>query len=152
MGKQNLYDHTLRVPFIVKGPNIKQGARVDGMIYMQSLYATACDLAGIPTPSTVDFPSVVPFLKDPQKKGEEYVWASYCNYQHAVRSEKYKLIIYPKVKRIQLFDIQKDPYETKNLVGNKKYAKDLNKMFNVLLEKEKEFGDGDNLGKLTDYK
>ncbi|MCP3695966.1 MAG: sulfatase-like hydrolase/transferase, partial [Planctomycetaceae bacterium] len=33
-GKQNLYEHTWRVPFIVKGPGIKPGSRVQGNIYL----------------------------------------------------------------------------------------------------------------------
>ena len=51
-GKQNLYEHTWRVPFIVKGPGIKPGSRVEGNIYLLDVLATLCDLAGIPAPET----------------------------------------------------------------------------------------------------
>ena len=46
-GKQNLYQHTWRVPFIVKGPGIKPGSRAAGNIYLLDVLATLCDLAGI---------------------------------------------------------------------------------------------------------
>ena len=51
-GKQNLYQHTWRVPFIVKGPGIKPGTRAQGNIYLLDLLATFCDLATIPPPET----------------------------------------------------------------------------------------------------
>ncbi len=51
-GKQNLYQHTWRVPFIVKGPGIQAGARVEGNIYLLDVLATLCDLSGIAVPDT----------------------------------------------------------------------------------------------------
>ena len=46
-GKQNLYEHTWRVPFIVKGPGIKAGSRTKGNIYLLDVLSTLCDIAGI---------------------------------------------------------------------------------------------------------
>ena len=46
-GKQNLYQHTWRVPFIVRGPGIKPGSRAEGNIYLLDVLATLCDLAGL---------------------------------------------------------------------------------------------------------
>ena len=51
-GKQNLYDHTWRVPFIVKGPGIKSGSRVPGNIYLLDVLASLCELANIEVPAT----------------------------------------------------------------------------------------------------
>ncbi|NNE76596.1 MAG: sulfatase-like hydrolase/transferase, partial [Pricia sp.] len=52
MGKQNLYEHTWRVPFIVKGPGIPKNKRVEGNIYLLDVLPTLCDLAGIESPKT----------------------------------------------------------------------------------------------------
>jgi choline-sulfatase len=51
-GKQNLYEHTWRVPYIVKGPGIRAGSRTQGNIYLLDTLATMCDLAGIPAPDS----------------------------------------------------------------------------------------------------
>jgi choline-sulfatase len=51
-GKQNLYEHTWRVPYIVKGPGIKAGSRADGNIYLLDSLATLCDLAGVSAPES----------------------------------------------------------------------------------------------------
>ena len=151
MGKQNLYEHTVRVPLIFKGPSIKKNAQVDAMVYMQSVYATTCDLAGIKTPETVDFSSLLPLLKNSDAKGEEYIYGSYRHLQRMVRSEQYKLILYPNVKKIQMFDIVNDPYETRNLAGDKQSKKTVKKMFKVLKQKQVEFDDGLEFGKLAEY-
>ena len=151
MGKQNLYEHTIRVPLIFKGPHIQQNAKSEGMVYMQGLFATTCDLAGIPTPETVDFPSLLPQLQQPAKQAQEYIFGSYRHLQRMVRSDRYKLIVYPKVKEIQLFDMEKDPYETKNLAHKAKYEKTVTAYFKILQDKQKEFDDDINLGSLDNY-
>ena len=151
MGKQNLYEHTIRVPLIFKGPNIQPNVKTDGMVYMQGLYATTCDLAGIPVPSTVDFPSLLPQLQQPQSKGQEYIWGSYRQHQRMIRSERYKLIVYPKVKQIQLFDMEKDPYETKNLAHKDRYKKIVTEYFARLQAHQKKFEDTLNMGAPSEY-
>ncbi|MEQ1853211.1 MAG: sulfatase-like hydrolase/transferase, partial [Chthoniobacteraceae bacterium] len=62
-GKQNMYDHSLRVPFIVAGPGAKAGAKLDAPIYLQDAMATALDLAGVPKPGQVEFHSLLPLLR-----------------------------------------------------------------------------------------
>lgn len=62
MGKQNLYEHTWRVPFIVKGPGIKPG-RAMGNIYLYDVLGTLCDLGGITPPETVESTCFRPVLE-----------------------------------------------------------------------------------------
>ena len=45
MGKQNLYEHSWRVPFIVSGPGIKPSTRAKGNNYLLDILPTVCDLA-----------------------------------------------------------------------------------------------------------
>lgn len=40
MGKQNQYDHSVRMPLIIRGPGLEPGKRVNEMVYMQSVFAT----------------------------------------------------------------------------------------------------------------
>lgn len=141
MGKQNLYDHSMRVPLIFTGPGIKKETRVNDMVYMQSIYATTCDLAGIPIPESVDYKSLMPLLQGKKKQGEKYIFGAFRNIHRMVRSDRYKLILYPAEKQVQLFDIVKDPYETKNLAHDPAYRKVKQKMFNILLEEQQRFND-----------
>ncbi|MEN8248294.1 MAG: sulfatase-like hydrolase/transferase, partial [Bacteroidota bacterium] len=58
IGKQNLYDHSIRMPLIIKGPGLEAGEKSDEMVYLQSMYATTCELAGIQIPETVEYKSL----------------------------------------------------------------------------------------------
>ena len=60
-GRQNLYEHTWRVPYIVTGPGIMKG-RVQGNIYRMDTLATLCDLARIKAPATNEGTSFKPVL------------------------------------------------------------------------------------------
>jgi choline-sulfatase len=142
MGKQNQYDHSIRMPLIIKGPNLEKGKRINNKVYMQSIYATTCDLASIETPKTVEFKSFYNLLlTNGDYYGEEYVFGTYKKYQRMIRSDKYKLIIYPKVNKIQLFDLINDPKEIQNLAYNKKYRKIKKELYKQLQLKQVELED-----------
>ena len=50
MGKQNMYDHSVHVPLLMRGPGVPQGEIRDAQCYLLDIYPTLCDLtpAGIP--------------------------------------------------------------------------------------------------------
>ncbi|MDL2296716.1 sulfatase-like hydrolase/transferase [Bacteroidales bacterium OttesenSCG-928-C03] len=141
MGKQNMYDHSMRIPFIITGPDVKAGTQSDALIYMQSIFATTCDLAGIPIPETVDYGSLKPILTGDQTKGEEYIFGYFRDRHRMLRSDRYKLILYPYSNNAQLFDLATDPYETTNLINNPDYTEIKEELFQRFLEKQKEIGD-----------
>jgi len=62
-GKQNLYEHSWRVPLLAMGPGIAPGSRAPGMVYLLDVLATLCDLAAIPAPETNEGLSFKPVLK-----------------------------------------------------------------------------------------
>jgi arylsulfatase len=121
-GKQNLYDHSLRMPFIMAGPGIPKGKRNDALFNMQSLFATTCEMAGVPVPETVQFPSIAPLITGAKKQLHEALYAAFLDRQRAVRTGQWKLIRTPKEGQVQLFDVKKDPWETRNLAADPKHA------------------------------
>ena len=141
MGKQNQYDHSVRMPFIIRGPDLDGGKSIDNMIYMQSIYATVCELAGIGVPETVEYPSLVNLLDGEPEGGEEYVFGAYLDLQRMIRNKKYKLIVYPKVNEVQLFDLEYDPDEMNDLAENKKYKSIKKDLFEAMKRKQEELGD-----------
>jgi choline-sulfatase len=122
MGKQNLYDHSIRMPLLISGPGIKAGRRVDHMVYQHSTFATTCELAGVPIPGHVEFPSLVPHLRGRAAAPHDAMFCRYIDYQRAVRTRTHKLILYPKAGVTQLFDIDRDPWEVTNLAGRAETA------------------------------
>jgi arylsulfatase A-like enzyme len=117
MGKQNLYDHSTRMPLIFVGPGIPAGKRIDDMVYQHSVFATTCELAGVAPPKSVEFPSLVDSLHGRGTSKHDAMFCFYRDFQRSIRTRDHKLILYPQAKETQLFDLTKDPWETSNLAG-----------------------------------
>ena len=141
LGKQNQYDHSVRMPFFISGPGITAGKQSDAMIYMQSVFATTCELAGIEAPATVDFPSLKGVIEGKEEKVHDAVMGSYRNLQRMVRTDTHKLILYPHNGMQQLFDLTKDPREMVNIIDDAANENLKNEMFAKLLALQKEVGD-----------
>ena len=141
LGKQNQYEHSIRVPFVVKGPDIPAGESRDELIYLQSAYPTTCDMAGIPIPQTVEFRSLMPLIDRSSDTSYESIFGSYKGFQRMIRTDKYKLIVYPEVNHVQLFDMESDPYEMNNLAMDAAYEQTMIDMYNDLKALQTEVGD-----------
>jgi choline-sulfatase len=122
MGKQNLYDHSLRMPFIIAGPGIPKGRRNEALFNMQSLFATTCQMANVPLPDTVQFPSIVPLITGAKKEMHDTLYAAFLNRQRAIRTRQWKLIRTPHAGEVQLFDLRRDSWEMRNLASDPKHA------------------------------
>ena len=118
-GKQNLYEHTWRVPLIVKGPGIRAGSRAPGNVYLLDLLATFCDLAGISAPPTNEGISFRPVLEGRETVVRDTLYGVYCGGtkpgMRCVRRGDWKLIKYDvmdgAVRETQLFNLAQNPEE-----------------------------------------
>jgi choline-sulfatase len=141
LGKQNLYDHSLRVPFLLAGPGIPKGRRCDALFHLQSLYATTCEMAGVSVPDTVQFPSLVPLITGRKKQLHDALYAAFLHRQRAVRTARWKLIRTPGAQQVQLFDVKNDPWEQRNLATAPRHAATRAQLDNRLRELMKELHD-----------
>ena len=141
MGKQNMFDHSVRVPFMVNGPGITAGTRSDAWIYLQDVMPTTLELVGIEKPQHVQFNSLLPLIQGESKRGYDAIYGAYLALQRSVREGPYKLILYPKISQQVLYDVQQDPLELKNLADDPKYVKVKKKLFARLLELQRQTGD-----------
>lgn len=115
-GKQNLYDHSVRVPFIVAGPGVAKNAKIDAAIYLQDVMPTALDLAGAPKPARIDFHSLRPLLSGAQKESSyPSIYGGYLDLQRSITHDGWKLTAYPKIKVLRLYHLAKDPQEITDL-------------------------------------
>ena len=141
MGKQNMYDHSVRVPFIAVGPNIAKGKQKSGRIYLQDVMPTTLDLADVEKPDHVQFNSLVPVLNGQRKSPYDATYGAYVDVQRMVTEGDYKLIRYPKIGKTLLFNLQDDPWEKKNLADDPAYKKLIVKLNAKLKTLQKEMGD-----------
>lgn len=115
LGKQTLFDHSLRAPFILVGPDVPKGERISKDIYIQDAMATSLELAGVPKPEYVEFNSVLPLLDDQVSSSYPSIYGGYLDVQRAIRKDGYKLLVYPKLNKTLLFDLVNDPEEMNDL-------------------------------------
>ena len=116
MGKQNMYDHTMRGPFFIAGPGLAKGCRTSTFANLRDIYPTVCELAGIAIPETVEAKSLTPILRDQHKIIHKAGYGYFRDVQRMFQTEQWKLVFYPKINRYQLFNLKADPYEQKNLI------------------------------------
>ena len=133
MGKQNLYEHSLRIPLIVSGPGIPAGRRVPHLVWHADTMATILEMAGHPGDSACEGGSLVRLARGEAGSIRSTFAAAYRYAQRMVCNERHKLIRYfdgneqrqsretsvgeptRGSRTEQLFDLLNDPMETRNL-------------------------------------
>jgi len=110
-GKQNMYEHTVGVPLLMRGPGVPAGKRSDAQCYLRDLYPTVCELAGVPIPETVQGRSLAPVLRGEADSVRDCLFGHFRDVQRMVRTDRWKLIVYPKMDKVQLFDLHDDAHE-----------------------------------------
>ena len=139
LGKQNLYDHSVRVPLVLGGPGIPKGAKNNTDVYLQDVMATALDVARVEKPDYVEFNSLLPLIEQPGNGGLDAVYGAYINVRRSLRKDNWKLLVYPKVPQVKLFNLSADPEEMNNLADAE--PERVEALFAALQELQEEMGD-----------
>jgi len=117
-GKQNCYEHSVRVPLAFAGPGIPEGKQTDAYVYLFDIFPTLCDLIGIDRPGSVEGQSLVEAMGDPAANIRDMLYFAYWKNQRAVKDRRYKLVeyvVHETHNMTQLFDLDADPWELTNL-------------------------------------
>ena len=144
MGKQNLYDAGgIHVPLILKGPGISRAQKRDALCYLFDVMPTICELTDTPIPASCDGKSLATAIRGSDGPFRDYQYFAYTDTQRAVQDKRYKLIEYAHDGRrhTQLFDLQTDPHETRNLVDQEGYAEHRSRLKTQLQRLKKTYGD-----------
>lgn len=121
MGKQNLYDHSSRVPFVFAGPGVEAGARRDDLCYLYDIPGTLAGLLGFDLPGSM---TATKDLLTGSGDEREHVFLAYQSWQRGLRTKRHKYIEYAVNgrHRAQLFDLEDDPWETRDLADDEGHA------------------------------
>jgi arylsulfatase A-like enzyme len=142
LGKQNLFEHSVRAPLLLSGPGIPRNQQTRAMVYLHDLFPTVCDLVNIPVPDDLDGRSFAPVVQNPQRtESREAIFCAYRDVQRSIRDRRWKLIYYPRLGKLQLFDLQTDPFEKQNLVTKKNLAPKIRELQARLRDHQLALGD-----------
>jgi arylsulfatase A-like enzyme len=146
-GKQNVYEHSAKIPLIVSGPGLPRSKSFDALVYGFDIFPTICDLLKIKAPPSVQGKSLVPIIHGHEKVVRESSFHAYIHQnpdrvadtQHAVRDERWKLIRYDVKgeRRVQIFDLKDDPDEVRDLAADSAAQRELPRLNELLTHWQK---------------
>lgn len=140
-GKQSLYEHSMRSPVILAGPGIPAGRQVDAFAYLHDLFPTLGNLAGVAGPEGSEGLSLAPVLAGKAPGRRDSIFCAYAKAQRSVRDDRWKLIAYPRINKVQLFDLRSDPDERNDISADPAHAETLARMTALLRDRQAEAGD-----------
>jgi len=131
--KRFMYEESLRMPLMVRCPkHIKPGSVNDDIVLNLDFAPTFLNIAGTPVPADMQGESLVPILlgntPDDWRTSMYYHYYEYpavhsVKRHYGVRTNRYKLIhFYHDIDEWELYDLEKDPSEMKNVYGDPAYA------------------------------
>lgn len=154
--KSFAYEGSAHIPFILADPgnqlNLKRNSSTDQVVEIRDIMPTLLDAAKIDIPETVDGKSVIPLAQ-----GKEIKWRDYLHGEHVYGVESYhyitngkdKYIWYSQTGKEQFFDLEKDPQERHNAIGDAEYQENITLRRSQLIEelkgREEGFIDEDTL-------
>jgi arylsulfatase A-like enzyme len=147
MGKQNCYEHSVKVPLILSGPGIERDVKTNAFVYLFDIFPTLCELTETAIPESVDGISFAPILRGENHTSRETLFFAYKDLIRAVKDQKYKLLEYVsngKHTMTQLFNLDTDPWEMNNLAWTPEGERIVNKLRKRMKEYQTEWDDSDS--------
>jgi arylsulfatase A-like enzyme len=147
--KRWMFEESYRTPLLIEWPgNIKPGSVNNDMVSNVDFAETFLEMAGVKVPADMQGQSLVPVLKGntPANWRKEHYYHYYeypavhsVKRHYGISTERYKLIhFYYDIDEWELFDLQSDPNEMKNVYNDPTYMavrKDLHARLKKLVEK-----------------
>ncbi len=127
LGKEDIYEHGVRIPLIIAGPGIEKNAKNNAYVYLYDVFPTLCEKIGIDIPSSTDGKSFAKLLDG--KNGDEHrdeLYLIFDEFVRGIKDKRYKLIEYrngdtEEDKWTFLYDLKNDPWEKNSLAKDEKY-------------------------------
>ena len=147
--KRLAYDESMRIPMIVVYPEaVEKGSTISQLVTNADFAPTVLDFAGITIPPQMQGRSMRPLFAGDVSDWRDHVFYEYwTELVHsiptmiAVRTRQFKLVRYPNIKDLEeLYDLENDPSELKNLVDAPEYSEEKAEMERLLEESAKEVG------------
>ncbi|MEN9676177.1 MAG: hypothetical protein RIS76_2073 [Verrucomicrobiota bacterium] len=141
LGKQSVYEHSMRCPLIVAGPGVPAGGSTHAFTYLLDLFPTITGLADVPPLPGLAGESLQPLWTGARERIRDSVFLPFTDTMRAVRDERWKLIVYPQIGRSQLFDLQADPFEKRDLAADASFADQRTRLLTLMRDWQQRVGD-----------
>lgn len=156
--KRFMYDVSMQTPLLVRWPGkIKPNTVSNAMVQNIDFAPTILDAAGVAVPQWMQGKSMQGILTGRLKEFDRpYLYYHYYEFGRdhtviphlGVRTKRYKLIYFYTVNEWELYDLQKDPSELRNLARDPKHRATLQQMKDLLVKARNEYDDHEPAGTL----
>ena len=129
--KRFMYEESMRTPLVVRMPGGVRGD-IDALVQNIDYAPTFLELAGAEVPDAMQGVSLLPLLRGERPADwrrslyyhfYEYPAEHMVKRHYGVRTDRWKLIrFYDDIDHWELYDLQEDPHELRNLYGRPEYA------------------------------
>jgi arylsulfatase A-like enzyme len=154
--KRFMYEESLRMPFLVRYPaEIQAGSVNKDLVQNLDFAPTFLDYAGVAKPADVQGESIRPLLRGQTPADwRQSIYYHYYEYpavhsvkrHYGVRTQRHKLIhFYYDIDEWELYDLEKDPGEMRNVYADPAYAGVVKELTAELRRLQKKYGDSDEL-------
>lgn len=139
-GKQTMYEEGIRLPLIVRYPKLKRShAKNSNLTSLIDIFPTICDAAGVPTPESVEGKSLLGLYEGKGRWDRDRIFSSFVSPERhrlnirCIRTDRYKFVHHLTTDEVELYDLEKDPYELTNLAGQPRFEQLQNQLAGELL-------------------
>jgi len=153
--KHTNFENATHVPLLIRVKGLATNSKPTTQCEFVDIFPTLCDLTGIPTPKYLDGISLVPAMKNPTTPLREYALSQYPRGKtmgYSIRTKRFRYTQWignsysaekpyseAKVVATEMYDYEKDPLETKSLIGDESYAMEearMKKLFTEAMNRE----------------
>ena len=121
--KWTMYEQSVRVPAIICGPGIEHDLQIGDLVSLMDLGPTVLELAQISPPVWMEARSMCSYLAGDKRVVRDSVFSEHANdktleeteFMTMIRKDKWKLVHFVDSEEGQLFDLEADPRESRNL-------------------------------------
>lgn len=145
LGKQNVYEQSMKTPLIIYGPDVPKGKSSKAFTYILDMYATCLNVAGVKIPDEVDAKDLSQIWKGEKNKVRDVVFLPFQEKMRTVNDGRWKLHIYPPSNYVLLYDLKNDPEELINLANNPIYKDTISNLESILRKWQKKVNDNQPL-------
>jgi arylsulfatase A-like enzyme len=151
--KRFMYEESFRTPLLVRFPKeIKPGTKIDKLVQNLDFAPTFLDYAGIEVPEDMQGESFRDLVSGKTSEWRDAVYYTYYEYpsvhmvkrHYGVATDRYKLMhFYYDIDEWEMYDLETDPSEMKNIYNDPAYADVQKMMHQRLAELRTQYGDSD---------
>ncbi|HSI78887.1 MAG TPA: sulfatase [Lunatimonas sp.] len=153
--KRFMYEESFRMPLVVRyPPEIKPGTVIDALVQNLDFAPTFLDYTGVSIPDDMQGESFRKLVSGERGEWRDAVYYTYYEYpsvhmvkrHYGVATDRYKLMhFYYDIDEWEMYDLQQDPKEMKNIYGDPSYEQVQKDLHSRLAELRIQYGDSDEL-------